>query len=94
MSSAAPAADSAAAEAAASEWRDDVVLFADAPAFCASKHVAFVTSLAAAVSRGGGSGPQALEIAATEHLRLTGTYWGLAALSVLRAQPAEGDGAA
>ena len=56
------------------------------PAFVRSRHVSFINALAAAVAAGGG-GPHALEIAATEHLRLTGTYWGLAALATMRAQP-------
>ena len=59
--------------------------------------MSFISGLAAAVSAAGAGGAggdalahaQAVEIAATEHLRLTGTYWGLAALALLRAQPQE-----
>ena len=64
------------------------------PSFCHSRHVSFISALfsrlpgAAASGSASEAAPETLESAATAHLRLSGAYWGLAALSTLRAEGA------
>jgi len=66
----------------------------DAPPFVRAKHISFIAALAARLPSGSGAAgsspaePESLESAATSHLRLSGAYWGLAALSTLRAESA------
>jgi geranylgeranyl transferase type-2 subunit beta len=52
------------------------LLLADAPPFCTSKHIQYVSNLAAALEG-------TFEGALTNHLRLSGVYWSVACMFVL-----------
>jgi geranylgeranyl transferase type-2 subunit beta len=60
---------------------DEIKLLERAPLFCADKHVSYIVRLTEQLSS-----PESFEGALTEHLKMSGVYWALNALSLLTAR--------